>query len=89
MADSYYTSLAGTGVTNAIMLESQSTGVNVPVTAEIVAPDENGLFLIKDGDPKGTVKNARMVAYQSMNPALLGPYANRALALAAQVEESS
>jgi hypothetical protein len=88
MADSYYTSLGGTGVTNAIMLESQPTGANVPHTAEIVAPDADGLFLIKDGDPKGTVKNARMVAYQTLNSALLGPYATRALALAAQNESS-
>ena len=88
MADSYYTSLGGTGVTNAIMLESQSTGANVPTTAEIVNPDSDGLFLIKDGDPKKTVKNARMVAYQTLNPALLGPYATRALALAAQNESS-
>ena len=88
MADSYYTSLGGTGVTNAIMLESQSTGANVPHTAEIVHPDSSGLFLIKDGDPKGTVKNARMVAYQTLNSALLGPYATRALALAAQNESS-
>ena len=88
MADSYYTSLGGTGVTNAIMLESQPTGANVPHTAEIVAPDADGLFLIKDGDPKGTVKNERMVAYQTLNPALLGPYATRALALAAQNESS-
>ena len=86
MADSYYTSLGGTGVTNAIMLESQPTGANVPHTAEIVAPDADGLFLIKDGDPKGTVKNARMVAYKTLNSALLGPYATRALALAAQNE---
>ena len=89
MADSYYTSLGGTGVTNAIMLESQSTGANVPITAEIVNPDSNGIFLIKDGDPKWTVKNARMVAYQALNSALLGPYASRALALAAQDESSS
>ena len=88
MADSYYTSLGGTGVTNAIMLESQPTGANVPITAEIVNPDSNGLFLVKDGDPKGTVKNARMVAYQTLNSALLGPYATRALALAAQNESS-
>jgi hypothetical protein len=88
MADTYYTSLGGTGVTNAIMLESQPTGANVPHTAEIVAPDADGLFLIKDGDPKGTVKNARMVAYQTLNSALLGPYATRALALAAQNESS-
>ena len=88
MADSYYTSLGGTGVTNAIMLESQPTGANVPTTAEIVHPDSDGIFLVKDGDPKGTVKNARMVAYQTLNPALLGPYANRALALAAQEESS-
>ena len=88
MADSYYTSLGGTGVTNAIMLESQPTGANVPHTAEIVAPDADGLFLIKDGDPKGTVKNARMVAYQTLNSALLGPFATRALALAAQNESS-
>ena len=86
MADSYYTSLGGIGVANSIMLESQPTGANVPHTAEIVAPDADGLFLIKDGDPKGTVKNARMVAYQTLNPALLGPYATRALALAAQNE---
>ena len=88
MADSYYTSLGGTGVTNAIKLESQPTGANVPHTAEIVTPDSDGLFLIKDGDPKGTVKNARMVAYQTLNSALLGPYATRALALAAQNESS-
>ena len=88
MADSYYTSLGGTGVTNAIMLESQSTGANVPHTAEIINPDSDGIFLIKDGDPKGTVKNARMVAYQTLNTALLGPFATRELALAAQNESS-
>ena len=88
MADSYYTSLGGTGVTNAIMLESQPTGANVPHTAEIVNPDSDGVFLIKDGDPKGAAKNARMVAYQSLNTALLGPFATRALALAAQNESS-
>ena len=88
MADSYYTSLGGTGVTNAIMLESQPTGANVPHTAEIVNPDSDGIFLIKDVDPKGTVKNARMVAYQTLNTDLLGPFASRALALAAQNESS-
>ena len=87
MADSYYTSLGRT-VTNAVMLESQPTGANVPHTAEIVHPDADAIFHIKQTDPKSTVKNARMVAYQAINSALLGPYSTRAEALSAQEESS-
>ena len=83
MADSYYTSLGKT-LTNAIMLESQPTSANVPHTAEIIHPDADAIFLVKASDPKSTVKNARMVAYQVINASLLGPYSSRAAALAAQ-----
>jgi hypothetical protein len=87
MADSYYTS-KGAAVTNAIALESQSTGANVPTLSEIIHPDSDGIFHVKESDPKAAAKNLRMVAYQSVNAAVLGPYENRALALAAQEESS-
>ena len=87
MADSYYTS-KGAAVTNAVALESQSTGANVPTLSEIIHPDSDGIFHVKESDPKAAAKNLRMVAYQSVNAAVLGPYASRALALAAQEESS-
>jgi len=87
MADSYYTS-KGAAVTNAVALESQSTGANVPALSEIIHPDSDGIFHVKESDPKATAKNLRMVAYQSVNAAVLGPYSSRALALAAQEESS-
>lgn len=83
MADSYYTS-KGRTVKNAVALESQSTGANVPTLSEIVHPDADAIFHVKDGDPKAADKNLRMVAYQSVNPAVIGPYSTRAAALAAQ-----
>jgi len=43
---------------------------------------------VKESDPKAADKNLRMVAYQSVNAAVLGPYNSRALALAAQEESS-
>ena len=85
MADSYYTS-KGAAVTNAVALESQSTGANVPTLSEIIHPDSDGIFHVKESDPKAADKNLRMVAYQSVNAAVLGPYESRALALAAQEE---
>ena len=87
MADSYYTS-KGAAVTNAIALESQSTGANVPTTSEIIYPDSDGIFHVKESDPKAKAKNFCMVAYQSVNAAVIGPYKSRTLALAAQEESS-
>lgn len=87
MADSYYTS-KGAVVTNAIALESQSTGANVPTLSEIIHPDSDGIFHVKESDPKAAAKNLCMVEYQSVNAAVLGPYNSRALALAAQEESS-
>ena len=87
MADSYYTS-KGAVVTNAVALESQSTGANVPTLSEIIHPDSDGIFHVKESDPKAADKNLRMVAYQSVNAAVLGPYNSRALALAAQEKSS-
>jgi hypothetical protein len=87
MADSYYTS-KGAVVTNAVALESQSTGANVPTLSEIIHPDSDGIFHVKESDPKAADKNLRMVAYQSVNAAVLGPSESRALALAAQKESS-
>lgn len=87
MADSYYTS-KGAVVTNAVALESQSTGANVPTLSEIIHPDSDGIFHVKESDPKAAAKNLCMVAYQSVNAAVLGPYESRALALAAQEESS-
>jgi hypothetical protein len=87
MDDSYYTS-KGAAVTNAIALESQSTGANVPTLSEIIHPDSDGIFHVKESDPKAADKNLRMVAYQSVNAAVLGPYNSRAVALAAQEESS-
>ena len=87
MADSYYTS-KGAAVTNAVALESQSTGANVPTLAEIIHPDSDGIFHVIESAPKATAKSLRMVAYQSVNAAVLGPYNSRALALAAQEESS-
>jgi hypothetical protein len=87
MADSYYTS-KGAVVTNAVALESQSTGANVPTLSEIIHPDSDGIFHVKESDPKAAAKNLCMVAYQSVNAAVLGPYDSRARALAAQEESS-
>lgn len=87
MVDSYYTS-KGAVVTNAIALESQSTGANVPTLSEIIHPDSDGIFHVKESDPKAAAKNLCMVAYQSVNAAVLGPYNSRALALDAQEESS-
>lgn len=87
MADSYYTS-KGAAVTNAIALESQSTGANAPTLSEIIHPDSDGIFHVKESDPKAKAKNLCMVAYQSVNTAVIGPYKSRTLALAAQEESS-
>jgi len=87
MADSYYTSKGG-AVVNAVALESQSTGANVPTTSEIIHPDADGIFHVKEADPKAVTKNAKMVAYQVINTAVIGPYSSRAAALAAQEESS-
>lgn len=87
MADSYYTSLGRT-VTNAIAVESESTGPNVPTTSEILHPDSEAIFHVKESDPKAVVKNARLVAYKSINTDFIGPYSTRAAALAAQEESS-
>ena len=87
MADFYYTS-KGAVVTNAVALESQSTGANVPTTSEIIYPDSDGIFHVKESDPKAKAKKLCMVAYQSVNAAVIGPYESRTLALAAQEESS-
>jgi len=87
MADSYYTS-KGAAVTNAVALELQSTGANVATLSEIIHPDSDGIFHVKESDPKAKAKNDRMVKYKSVNTAVIGPYNSRALALAAQEESS-
>ncbi len=87
MADSYYTS-KGAAVTNAVALESQSTDANVSTLSEIIHPDSDGIFHVKESDPKAKAKNLRMLEYQFVNTAVIGPYNSRALALAAQEESS-
>jgi len=87
MADSYYTS-KGAAVTNAVALESQSTEANASTLSEIIHPDSDGIFHVKESDPKAKAKNLCMGAYQFVNTAVIGPYNSRALALAAQEESS-
>lgn len=85
MANAFYTTVGGLR-RNAIMLSEEPETPNDMRVAEVIFPDENGVYAVLDSDAKKTAKAALMAAYKELRKDVLGPFETMEAALEAQEE---